>query len=61
MPVKTKAKDHSKYMRTISHHNLSHLHHKKAPKNNWKKVLEWMGIVLLIAFICIGLGIGANM
>lgn len=55
MPVKTKAKDHSQYMRTTSHHNLTHLHKQKPPMNDGMKVLIFCGIGLAIAIIVIGL------
>lgn len=61
MPVKTKAKDHSKYMRYTTHHNLTHIHHKRPPLSNAKKVLYFLGIVLFIAIICIGCGLGLDL
>lgn len=55
MPVKTKAKDHSQYMRTTTHHNLTHLHERHLPMSDGMKVLIFCGIGLAIAIIVIGL------
>lgn len=54
--IKEKAKDHSKYMRTTTHHNLTHLHQHHPPMNNWKKVLIGLGIGVVVAIIIAGFG-----
>ena len=59
MPVKTKAKSHSEYMRTTTHHNLTHIEKHNWHPSNVKLVLIFLGVVTALAIMIGGLAIEA--